>query len=127
MAAPRQSEGSGSDSETWGWRRRPTGQRWIPQGSRIGWVTGSDLFLEPTASYQVAQFVAGTQRLLMSQQTLHHRLKEGGFLASVDQGRQMVQVRRTLEDCPRQVLHLRARDLAGEFENALGTPTKELI
>ena len=39
----------------------------------------------------------------------------------------MVQVRRTLEGCPRQVLHLRARDLAGEFEKALWTPAEELI
>src|ERR1019366_8098793 len=92
--------------ETWGWRRKPTGQGWISQGSRIGWVIGSDLFLEPTASHQIAQAVAGAERLTLSQQTLHHRLRESGLLVSVDDGRQMVQVRRTLEGCPRQVLHL---------------------
>jgi len=75
---------------------------------------GTDLFLDPTASYQTAQAVAGTERLPMSQQTLHHRLRESGILASVDEGRQMVQVRRTMERKPRQVLHLRATELVGE-------------
>jgi hypothetical protein len=98
---------------TWGWRSKARGRGWAPQGTRIGWVTGGDLFLEPTASYQVAQALAGAERLPVSQQALHHRLRESGFLASVDQGRQMVQVRRTIEGCPRQVLHLKATDLAG--------------
>jgi Domain of unknown function (DUF927) len=103
---------------TWGWRRKLTGQGWVPQGTRIGWVKESDLFLDPMASYQVAQDVAGAECLPGSQQTLHHRLQESGILASVDQGRQMVQVRRTLEGCPRQVLHLRAKDLAGDLQEA---------
>jgi len=80
---------------TWGWRRKPTGHGWISQGSRIGWVVGSDLFLEPAVSYRVAQALSGTERLTLSQQTLHHRLRESGLLLSVDGGRQMVQVRRT--------------------------------
>jgi hypothetical protein len=33
-------------------------------------------------------------------------------LVSIDVGRQMLLVRRTLEGCPRQVLHLKASDLA---------------
>jgi hypothetical protein len=68
-------------------------------------VTGSDLFSDPAASYQIAQDLAGNERLTLSQQTLHHRLRESGLLASIDHGRQMVQVRRTLEGFPRQVLH----------------------
>jgi len=59
--------------EIWGWRRNPTGPGLVPQGSRIGWVIGSDLFLEPTFSYHIAQSVAGTERLTVSQQALHHR------------------------------------------------------
>ena len=102
--------------EPWGWRRNPTGEGWIPQGSRIGWVIGSDLFLDPATSYRVAQTLAGAERLPISQQTLHHKLRESGFLASVDRGREMVQVRRTLEGCPRQVLHLRAKDLSGDLQ-----------
>ncbi|MGO9262180.1 MAG: hypothetical protein ACLQU1_38640 [Bryobacteraceae bacterium] len=78
----------------------------MPQGAHIGWVAGRDLFLEPAASYQVAQQLAGAERLGVSEQTLRYRLREGGFLVSTDVGRQMLTVRRTLEGCPRQVLHL---------------------
>jgi hypothetical protein len=42
----------------WGWRRKPTSQGWAPQGARIGWVTGSDLFLEPAVSYQIVHLKA---------------------------------------------------------------------
>ncbi len=105
-------------AEIWGWKRHATGSELAPQGSRIGWVKGGDLFLEPTASYRVAQAVAGSQRLTLSQQALHHRLQESGLLVSVDSGRQMVQVRRTMEGKPRQVLHLKANELAAELEKA---------
>jgi hypothetical protein len=79
----------------------------VPPGIRIGWVTGSDVFLEPEASYQVAQELAGADRLV-GEQTLRHRPRERGLLASIDEGRKMVQVRRTLEGSSRQVLHLKA-------------------
>ena len=77
-------------------------------------MDGSDLFLDPTASYHVAQELAGAERMSVSEQTLRRRLQQRGLLASVDAGRQMVQVRRTLEGRPRQVLHLKATDLVGE-------------
>jgi len=101
--------------EFWGWRRQPARGRWVPQGTRIGWVVRSDLFLEPSASYQVAQQMAGTERLPLSEQTLRHRLREHGLLASIDAGRQMLQVRRTLDGTPRQVLHLNVPDLLGRL------------
>ncbi len=97
--------------ERWGWRK-PRGRASVPQGTRIGWLAASDLFLEPAASYEVAQQMAGAERLPVSAQTLRHRLRECGLLASIDVGRQMLTVRRTLERCPRQVLHLKASDLA---------------
>jgi hypothetical protein len=106
----------------WGWRRTPTGRAWVGLGTRIGWVTRSELFLEPEASYQVAQSLAGTERLPVSEQTLRHRLRECGLLASTDVGRQMLMVRRTLEGCPRQVLHFRAGDLVG-----LGAESKRAL
>jgi hypothetical protein len=34
-------------------------------------------------------------------------------LASIDAGRRMLQVRRTLDGAPRQVLHMNVRDLLG--------------
>jgi hypothetical protein len=69
------------------------------------------VFLEPTASYEVAQIVAGAERLPIGAQTLRHRLREQGLLASVDVGRQMLLVRRILEGVSKQVLHLEASDL----------------
>ena len=97
----------------WGWRRKPTGRRWAPCGVCIGWVSGSDLYLEPLASYQVAQQFAGIERLPVSEQTLRRRLHVRGLLASIDAGRQMLLVRRTLQSRPRQVLHLKVSDLLG--------------
>jgi hypothetical protein len=97
--------------ECWGWRRKQRGRGWVAQGVRIGWVSSSDLFLDPAVSYRVIQQMAGAERLAVSEQTLRHRLREHGLLASVDVGRQMLLVRRTLQGVPRQVLHLRASDL----------------
>ncbi len=92
----------------WGWQRKAGGGAWVPRGIRIGWVMGGDLFLEPGASYQVAQEQAGSERLSLGEQALRQELRERGLLASVDEGRKMVQVRRTLESRPRQVLHIKA-------------------
>src|SRR5207302_1516463 len=69
--------------ETWGWRRKPTSQEWVPQGTRIGWLKGNDLFLDPATSYQIAQGASGPERISVSQQTLHQKLREVGLLASV--------------------------------------------
>ena len=66
----------------------------MPQGTRIGWVAGSDLYLEPEASYQVAQQLAGAERLAVSERTLRSRLRERGLLVSTDVGRKMLTVRR---------------------------------
>ena len=67
----------------------------------------------PTASYEVAQQVAGGEGIGVSAQTLRHRLRERGYLASMDVARKMLTVRRTLERNPRQVLHLKSRHLMG--------------
>jgi hypothetical protein len=95
----------------WGWRRKPPGRPWVPQGPRIGWVAGPDLFLDPAASFDVAQRVAGSDRLMVSEQSLRHRLHESRLLVSVDVGRQMLLVRRTLDGRPRKVLHIKASNL----------------
>jgi hypothetical protein len=95
----------------WGWRRKPPGRAWVPQGTGIGWIVGSDLFLEPTASYEVAQELAGCERLSVGEHALRRRLQERQLLASIDAGRQMLLVRRTLEGRPRQVLHVKASNV----------------
>jgi hypothetical protein len=95
--------------ERWGWRRTRAG--WVAGGTRIGWVKENDLFLEPAASYEVAQQIAGAERLPVGAQTLRHRLREQGLLASVDAAGEMLLVRRTMEGTARQVLHLKTSDL----------------
>ena len=95
----------------WGWRRKPAGRKWLPCGVCIGWVAGGDLYLDSSASYQAAQQAAGTQQLVVNEQTLRRRLRERGLLASIDAGRQTLLVRKTLGGGPRHVLHLKACDL----------------
>ena len=51
------------------------------------------------------------ERLAVSEQTLRHRLRGHGLLVTTDRGRETLLVRKTLEGCPRHVLHLRASDL----------------
>jgi len=95
--------------ERWGWRR--SHRAWVPQGVRIGWLAGSEILLDPAASYQVAQQMAGAGHLSVSAHTLSRRLHQQGLLASVDTGRGMLLVRRILEGSSRKVLHVKARDL----------------
>ncbi len=95
----------------WGWKRKADGRAWLPRGASIGWLDGQNLYLEPSCSYEVAQQMAGNGRLAVSEQALRHRLRERHLLASVDVGRQMLLVRRTLAAHPRQVLHLKASHL----------------
>jgi hypothetical protein len=94
--------------QNWGWRRKGSRERWIPQGVRIGWLEGGDLYLEPRLSYGVAQLMAENEGLSVSERMLRHRLKQAQCLVSIDESRQMLSVRRMLEGCSRQVLHLRA-------------------
>lgn len=97
-----------------GWRK--TGGEyadWRPQGDRIGWVDGENLYLEPEASYRVAQTQAqGGEALTVGARTLRKRIKERGYLVSIDEKRQTLTVRRTVEGVKdRGVLHLRLSSL----------------
>jgi len=96
----------------WGWRPKAAGRELVPQGTRIGWIAMRDLFLDPLASYQVAQQMAGNDPLPLSQQALRHQLHQRGMLSSIDGARKMLMVRRTLAGMPRQVLHLRTNESA---------------
>ena len=101
----------------WGWQPDPSGQGCVAQGPCIGWVSGDDLFLEPAVSYQVARGMGGSESLPLSEQTLRRRLHDHGLLVSTDAGREMFTVRRTLDGCPRQVLHLKAAVLLAPAGN----------
>src|SRR5262249_25466092 len=116
--------------EAWGWRLRTVGSgeherdEWQPQGRRIGWVEGADLYLEPEASYAAAQELARDQGdgLPIAPRTLHRRLHERGLLVAVEThgGKTRFAVRRTLEGRRRDVLSVRADVLTPSASAPIG-------
>ena len=102
--------GTPADAEAWGWQ--PNGDGWQAAGVRIGWLDSEDLLLDPAASYTVAQQVAGTRRIPLGEQSLRGRLHERGLLASVDERRETLKVRRRVEGAAKDVLHVRASEFS---------------
>jgi len=102
------------DADRWGWRQMGIGsgdnyrEEWRPMGERIGWVDAEGILLDPDASYAVAQRLAGDQgeSVVVSPKTLHKRMHERGLLASVDDIRHRLTVRKTVLGERRYVLHL---------------------
>jgi hypothetical protein len=92
----------------YGWRVDGSTDRWLPQGRRIGWVDGADLYLDPEASYAEVQRLAQEQGepFPVNSATLHRRLRERQLLAQTDPSRKKILVRNTLEGCRRYVLQL---------------------
>ena len=106
------------EAGAWGWERKGRGKAWRPQGVGIGWVVGSELYLDSVASYRVVQEAAGGAGQGLSEQSLRQRLR--GLLASTDTARQLLRVRRVLGGAARPVLHLRAGELFGATALATG-------
>jgi len=94
---------------TWGWRALWPSSDEQPQGTRIGWLDGDDLYLDPQSAFAIAQSLANNlgETIPISSRTLHKRLTEKGLLASMEQDRNTLTVRRVLEGTRRNVLHLR--------------------
>jgi hypothetical protein len=110
--------GEPADPERWGWRRVPGSDdgatAYRPMGERIGWVdTDGALLLDPAASFAVVQRLAQAmgEALPVTARTLHRRLAQAGLLASREEARETVLVRRTIGGVRRTVLHLRAGGL----------------
>lgn len=105
----------GGDAQ-WGWQLVGSGdhERLISKGKCVGWIDGANLYLEPAASFGVAQDLGRSngEPLVVSETTLRKRLKEKGLLASTDIARGTLTVRRRVcgESIP--VLHLRSNVLA---------------
>jgi hypothetical protein len=91
----------------YGWRNE--NGNFVPQGRQIGWVVEGHVFLEPEAAFAEAQKLANVQgeSLPVSPTTLHKRLHEQNLLASVDDKRERLLVRRSLGSAVRTVLDLR--------------------
>jgi hypothetical protein len=61
------------------------GAAWLPQGARVGWMDGQDLFLDIDSAYRAAQaIVADGDGIAVGIQTLSKRLPESGRLKSID-------------------------------------------
>jgi len=89
----------------WGWRL--SGEEWRPQGERVGWLEGGDLYLEPEAAYAAVQKQGrdSGEPPAVTGRTLRKRLHERGLLLSVDDARHVLTVRRTLGGRRWEVLH----------------------
>jgi hypothetical protein len=96
----------------WGWRRvgADSEDKWQPQGAKVGWLCGDDLYLEPQASFAAAQRMAREQgdHLPLSAKTLHKKMQQHKLLLSTEARRNTLTVRRTLEGIRRNVLHVHA-------------------
>ncbi|MGH7911383.1 MAG: DUF927 domain-containing protein, partial [Candidatus Dormibacteraceae bacterium] len=121
----------GNDQEVahaWGWRARAVvvgadiEERLEPQGARIGWLDGRDLYLEPTASHRAANEMDPDVGVGVPKETLARRLNEAGLLASTGDGRHLP-VQRRLEGSKKRVLHLRSDALEGGGRAEEDAPT----
>jgi hypothetical protein len=104
------------DPGVWGWRDDPTleeGRR--PMGTRIGWVDGPDVYLDPHAAFAEANKLASSEEspLTIGPSTLAKRLKDGGLLASTGESGtpKRIMIQRTIEKKRHWVLHFLAKTL----------------
>lgn len=108
------------DAEAWGWRfmdqwSNEAGtsiRRWQAPGTRIGWIDGDDLYLEPSAAYSIANRLGQetADALAVTKDTLSKRLHQRGLLASVEPGN--LTVRKQCEGRVYRVWHFAAACLS---------------
>jgi len=106
--------GRPASPQAWGWREERG--EWRPRGDLVGWLDGEHLYLQPDASFAVAQAMGNVtgEEIAVSPYTLRKRLHERDLLASVDVKRKKLTVRHILGGTRRAVLHLRAESLTGD-------------
>lgn len=108
--------------EALGWHRQDSGgfgdqARRVARGCGLGWVIGSDLFLDPGAAFLAVQSMAiHDTRLAISERTLWKRISERGYLVREEKARQRHTVRKSIGGSVHTVLHLRV-SLLGELSN----------
>jgi hypothetical protein len=96
----------------WGWQEIGTGdyRRWAGAGKCVGWLDGPNLYLEPTASYGLAQEIGRStgEPLAVTERTLRKRLEEKGLLASAEAARDTRTVRKMIQGREMPVVHILA-------------------
>jgi len=112
-----QGEAPNPSPDAWGWRRNDSlsGSAWNPQGRRIGWVDGNDLYLDCLAAFAEVQLLAkdSGESIPITMNTLRKRLSQRGLLRSTDirGGSERLEIRKTVQGKRRSVLHLHSQDL----------------
>ena len=101
------------DAQACGWRSKEitSGQStetvWHPQGDRICWVDGKNVYLQPSTAFAMAQRLASNgEGLLMTEQSLWKRLKQNGWLASVPTSRETLTIRKRFNGADLKALHV---------------------
>lgn len=114
--------------EAWGWSRvssgpDPNDRSYRSNGPCIGWLQGTDLYLQPDAAFAVAHKMADQQgeALSINPRTLHKRLNERGLLLSRESPGRLL-VKRTIAGERLRVLHLSASSLNPEEPGQSGQP-----
>ncbi len=103
------------DISAWGWRK-DNYDSWKPQGAQIGWVSDGDLFLDPHATYQLAQPLMGQSAGNMG--SVHRALRDRGVLRSTDTARKTLTVRKRIDGVNQNVIHLSVSAVTGDPESA---------
>ena len=77
------------------WQATSSGE-WRPQGRRIGWIEGDNLYLDPTGAFAVVQEMGRrtNHQITLTDHTLRKRLHEAGKLASTDTSRKTLTIRK---------------------------------
>lgn len=113
--ASRDGDAPSLQESAFGWRsvEGNDGRLWRPQGERVDWLEGADLYLNMEAAYGAAPRMATDGGgIEVSLRVLVRRLHERRYLVSTDDRRQTIFVRRNLEGRQRNVLHLSASVLS---------------
>jgi hypothetical protein len=94
-------------AENAGWRY--DGGEFVAKGDHVGWVDGEDVYLQPDASVAVARRMAGSagDDFTITAPTLWKRMHERGMLASTEEKRETLKVRRKINGRRMSVIHVR--------------------
>ena len=92
-----------------------SGPAWHPQGRRVGWVDGSEVYLDSNSAFVQAQLLArdSGNSIPITLPTLRKRLRERGLLRSTDirGGSERLEIRKTIQGRRQSVLHLTSQAL----------------
>ncbi len=100
-----------------GWRKNDEAGGWEPQGRCLGWVTPTELYVEPETAYrEVNKALPPRRQLPVGEVTLRRRLNEAGLIGRREGERESFVVRLTLGGRRSKVLVLRPIDFGIAFE-----------